>query len=358
MDTTTFDDRLFESRERLRIGLERLELKVLFKTEKDPFDTDAAEDDLRVALAASWDRRLSTALRAIEDTRLAKDTIPAILEILKNELSAKFAASVVPAFQQAIGFAFARGKDVTTQQFKKQTGKDPLAKVDATFGMLFGLTEDHALTSLVDQGILSAGGLWDEQLSDSLRDELATFFDTVGNDPMRGSMSRFDLVDKLKDLVNGKLDLLGEASLPRTYFEALSSHFIVRSRNIGSLYRAKALGATSYRLRNPNDKRTSDICAGLTKGQVFEFGAAEETVTSILTARNISDLKSKVPFLKPGDKAPAGPVPPLHWKCRTWQEWIFDEELDALFADERNEADARDAKRRARIEAERARKLS
>lgn len=93
---------------------------------------------------------------------------------------------------------------------------------------------------------------------------------------------------------------------------------------MGSYYRAKSLGAKHYTLINPHDGRTSPICMAVTQGQIYTMAGAEETVSGILTASSVSDLKRVAPFYKKGDEV-VNPVPPLHWpKCRTWMNFVFE----------------------------------
>jgi hypothetical protein len=242
-----------------------------------------------------------------------------VMHVLGKHLSGTAITNGLAASLQApIASAFNKGRAATSAMFTAQTGREPVRKDMLGFGQIFGLTEDHALQAMLDQVTIAAGGFWDDQLSDSIKTQLQTYFD--------GSETRDMLVQNIEDLVNTKLLSSGQNALSTSYFDNLSTHQIVRARNVGSYYRAKSLQATHYTLLNPHDRRTSPICNEVTQGQVYTMAGAEQTVSGILTARSTDDLKSVAPFYKAGDTV-VNPMPPLHWpKCRTWPNFIFEGE--------------------------------
>jgi len=298
--------------------------------EQDPFAPHEQELQLRAGLYDAWSLQLQKALHDIKKfqeqhtfTVPNKEEVNQLIGILSKYMGGEaFTRLISTTAEQTVEDTFNRGKQHVNAMFRKQTGRDVQQKdlSGIGFGVIFGLTEDHAMHAVTNQLTVSAGGFWEDQLSDSLKDGLEEFFD--------GELSRAELAGKIETLVNNKLSI--ERALPRSYFDGLSEHLITRARNIGSFYRAQNLDVKHYRLRNPNDRRTSPICAQLTKGQLFTMKGAGSIIQTILTATSLGDLKGKVPFLTPDTAASAdNPVPPLHWLCRTWMEYVF-EQLEAL----------------------------
>lgn len=274
------------------------------------------ENILRADLYAGWQNGLQKAV--IELARVARrgsppvrSEIDEILSILKKYLSR---ISLIAA-GDAVRSAFTKGKDEASSQYRRAGGKE--RKAEFGFGVLFGLTEQHALTALGKFVRLSAGGFWDDEMSEIVRNELESWFDNE-------SMNRSTFAAKLKELVNDRLSTEGKKSLPASYFEGLAEQTIVRTRSMAKVYRGKELGATGYRLRNPRDKRTSSICMTLADGStIYSFEEAEKEADAILTATSLKDLKAKVPF-RTSATSKGVVTPPFHWRCRTSMELVFE----------------------------------
>lgn len=303
------------------------EIDLFFKAvagkKNDPFGAYDVEDRLREAIYAAWQGRVDNARQAIAHVmRQSWMGLPQPGEIMhamssaitSRHLGDEIYAQVRAGVKDAIG----AGKASADHDYKKQTGSDPLKKDLVTFGVLFGLTEDHAVQALTDQLTIAAGGFWDDEMSTSVKNEVESFF--------TGTITKDELNEKLTKLVDERLSIDGAKSLPGSYFDGLTEHYIVRARNVGSVYRGKALGATSYSIVNPRDKRTSGICMTLSQpGKTFPMRQAESRVEGILGARSQDQLKAVAPFLTDANAADAeGPVPPLHWRCRSWMKYNFE----------------------------------
>lgn len=285
--------------------------------EANLFEARRQELELTGILYDAWDHAVELAVSALRhswDNSFGRPNLEESMAILNKYLRSWTKSIDISPIEPA----FARGKEHVQAMFKEQTGKDAQVKVDATFGLLFGLTEDHALEAMQSQLFLSAGGFWDDQMSESIKAVLAEWFD--------GGLTS-ELADRLEEVTKERLKITGsEKSLPRAYFEGLAEHSILRTRTVGTYYEAKRLGAVTYVLVNPRDHRTSPICRaiadGVTRYQVPEAG---NTITAILQARSLDELKRTVPFLNDAEEAAkaTGPVPPLHWRCRTWMKYQF-----------------------------------
>ena len=292
---------------------------------KDPHAPIHQELMLRAALYDVWDAQVKSALNSMHHFSIVSSLfgapslaeVPKIMQVLSHSLSGPAITNTIAIVaKQAIGEAFQKGKDTVSHDFA-QAKKRSVKKSDIMFGAVFGLTEQHALQALTDQLQIAAGSFWDDQLQESIKNEVEGFFS--------GTITRDELAEKLMGMVNDRLLASDAGTLAKSYFDNLSVHIVNSSRNIGSTYQLKSLGVTHYTLYNPRDKRTSPICQAVTNGQVFEMVHAEDTVTAKLQARTTEDLKQSVPFLTPETAGTAkGPVPPLHWpKCRTRMHGVF-----------------------------------
>lgn len=313
-------------------------LELIEKALIDPYFPGEAEVLLRSQLEDAWDHQLGIAEREIAKLNTkyyyqapSRQEIEEVLATLDRCLSGNAFTSHLRA-RPWLQEAFAAGGRHVEAQYTQQTGKSPQKKSVASFGLLFGLTDDHAVLALENQLILSAGGFWDNDLSNTIRREMLAWFDGVETTNAYGTtapMSRHELVGNLKRIVNpardaaGKTNKAGISAMSNHYFRGLAENLIVRARNIGSFYKANELGAKTYVIKNPLDSRTSGVCRQLANsGTEFPIGEANDTVQAIITSSSLEELKSRAPFLTTTADA-VGPVPPLHWLCRSWMEYRF-----------------------------------
>lgn len=306
---------------------------VLSKAKHDKFFPHAAEIGLRSMLYDGWTKQVNALKSDLYhynvNRTFSAPSLHSVGEIL-HIMSSRFSGSAITRHlydaPDKISLAFDKGKEQVNAQYKKQVGKSAIGK-GLLFGFLFGLTEDHALQALNDQLTLSAGGFWDEQMTDSIRKELESWFGGEVTENSFGTLtplSREQLASRLQKLVNDRLSIEGGSSKPRSYFDGLSEHLVVRSRNVGSLYRAESLGSTQYRIQNVMDARTSTVCHDLVESRrLFTVAGARDTVTKMLQADSLGELKAAVPFINSAGEA-KNPVPPIHWRCRSWQEFVFE----------------------------------
>jgi hypothetical protein len=281
---------------------------VVTKASRDKFFPAEAEIALRARLYDQWDAYVLDAAR--EAARLVtrgKDKAEQAANVLNDALSG-FKPTLV---KENIETAFIAGKkQAGTGVARRKTVKD------AFFGLIFGMTESHAIEALLQQLTLSAGEFYDAEMTESVRAEILSWYE--------GGLDRQQLADRFEKLVTDRLLSSGSAgTLPKSYFDGLAEHYIVKSRNFGSIYQADSLGVKQYRIQGVLDHRTSKICRPLiTSGRLFELVPTKEKMHDMLKERNITTLKKKYPFLKdPGDAK--NPIPPLHWRCRSWMEYVI-----------------------------------
>jgi hypothetical protein len=125
------------------------------------------------------------------------------------------------------------------------------------------------------------------------------------------------------------------AGNPESYFEGLASTTSHQSRTFGRVVAFDEAGITRYKLINPQDQRTGQVCQQLA-GQVFTVATGVKHMNKVLGAKKPEDVKKIAPWLsgkqigielgraKPGSAAAtarleaAGAVlPPFHFRCRT-----------------------------------------
>lgn len=289
------------------------------KAQVDPFHDQDAELALRAQLADGWNRRLVGAYAAaLNIARMGykpdPQMIPHIIQAFRSHLSGTaFTNTLHP--QTALGTAFNKGKQQVLVQSKKKSVSRFRRIKNEFFGLLFGMTESHATQALYDQLMLSAGGFFDEQMTEVIRGELDSWF--------KGDLTKDDLVANLRTMTNTRLSSNGEQSQPKSYFEGLAEHYIVRSRNFGGIYQADNLGVTHYQIQGILDHRTSPICKPLIEsGALFELAGAKDKMHGILKVRDVGTLKRTYPFLT-SPKDAVHPIPPLHWRCRSWMEYVL-----------------------------------
>jgi len=132
------------------------------------------------------------------------------------------------------------------------------------------------------------------------------------------------------------------------YWLGLAEHMLLRIREFGRLNGYKSAGATYYRLTNPMDDRTSEICWALVgANKIYKLSNALEVMEKVndIDVGKIgleearARLKAIAPWInekqivrdeygQPIDvEGNHTPFPPFHWRCRTQTEMVFPDEL-------------------------------
>lgn len=292
------------------------------KALEDPFYPDRDRDAMAAAFHTAWNARATSAIEAVmSQVRSGGDPRPAeidaVIATFRRFLSGK---SFVRMFENAVGVlvenVFERaGREVDAEA--AAVGKSVQAKKAGDLILVVeGMTEADAIAALKDQLVISAGGFFDGQMSDQIKDEMLKWFD---ND-----LKRDDMVEKMEKLVNDRLSAAGQEKLPYSYFERVTNMTIQRVRNIGKYSRGKELGAKGYRLVNPMDNRTSPICRDLVgRKKVYPLESLDAAVTDLLTAESLDELKAKRPMLTDASQY-NNDLPPFHFgDCRTTIQNVY-----------------------------------
>lgn len=147
--------------------------------------------------------------------------------------------------------------------------------------------------------------------------------------------------EMLADALREQFSDLGEKG--QHYWQGLAEHTALRVREFGRLQGYEKAGAEYYRLTNPMDDRTSEICWALvSEGQLYPLKTALEVRDNLLAidvgAVGLDEAREQIKALAPwvkesqierdSDGNPTGvsgahtPFPPFHWKCRTQTEIV------------------------------------
>jgi hypothetical protein len=109
------------------------------------------------------------------------------------------------------------------------------------------------------------------------------------------------------------------------YWELVASAGVQRASVFGAIGSFRQTGVTSVRFVNPNDFRTSEICAHLS-GMIFPADVAYRVVDDFLAASSPEAATEAQPWpdkqrilstRDPVELAKVGVVPPLHGHCRS-----------------------------------------
>ena len=147
---------------------------------------------------------------------------------------------------------------------------------------------------------------------------------------------------ELADALKGKFNDLGDKG--QHYWQGLAEHTALRVREMGRLSGYEKAGAQYYRLVNPMDERTSEICWALvSENKLYPLDVALEVRDNLMdidvNAEGLEESRDRIKALAPwvkesqveyDDKGnPTGvsgahtPFPPFHWKCRTQTEIVI-----------------------------------
>lgn len=203
------------------------------------------------------------------------------------------------------------------------------AKARISIG-LWGI-KDQALSAQVQkQNLFWIGQHFGADISDDFRETMTKAIEQGYTKEM--------LADALKEAFSD----LGEKG--SVYWQGLAEHTALRIREFGRLSGYEKAGAKGYRLVNPMDSRTSEICYALvSQNLVYPLDVALEVRDNLMAidvnAEGLEEAREQIKALAPWvkesqierdqDGNPTGvsgahtPFPPFHWKCRTQTEIVI-----------------------------------
>jgi len=272
----------------------------------------------------AWKREIKEAARAAigmltempKAERVDKRKVDLLLEVINQNLGDDFMMAVSAETKAFVERSLRLGiQDVKTQ-----------AKVRINIG-LWGIEEQALVAQVQKQNIFWIGQHFGADISQDFRDTLTKALEQGYTKEM--------LADALKE----RFSDLGDKGA--YYWQGLAEHTALRIREFGRLSGYEKAGAKGYRLVNPMDNRTSEICWALvSQGKVYPLDVALEVRDNLMTIDVEKEgleeawerIKALAPWVKESqierDKEgnPVGvsgahtPFPPFHWKCRTQTE--------------------------------------
>lgn len=251
--------------------------------------------------------------------RVDKRKIDALMDVINQNLGDDFMMAVSSETKAYVERSLRLGlQDVKTS-----------AGVKISIG-LWGI-EDQALASQIQkQNLFWIGQHYGADISQDFRDTLTKAIEQ--------GFTREMLADALRDSFSD----LGEKG--SVYWQGLAEHTALRIREFGRLSGYEKAGAKGYRLVNPMDHRTSEICYALvSQNKVYPLDVALEVRDNLMAidvnAEGLEEAREQIKALAPwvkesqierdSDGNPVGvsgahtPFPPFHWKCRTQTEVVL-----------------------------------
>lgn len=299
--------------------------RVLVGKWRDTSFPRAEQISLEAMLRDTWQMKLQLAMMEVRSynakrvlSSVRSDEANAIVEIFSKNMGG-FPEPLGGMLKRSVASAFTKGKSEVAARAERVGHRVPTAKeLNALgFGVLFGYTEQHAVEALKNILRVSAGGFWDDSMSDILKGELDRLF---SNEVARG-----EFVEEITKIVNERLSAEGKDTLPKSYFKGTTEFLVAQTRSFGKAFQMTELGIEHYRILNPRDNRTAPLCMKLSApGKKFKVERLQESVTNVLGATSLADLKERKPFADPETELskPPGPTP-FFWKCRCTEEPVI-----------------------------------
>lgn len=251
--------------------------------------------------------------------RLDKNKVDALLTSINQNLGDDFMMAVSSETKAYVERSLRLGiQDVKTS-----------AKARISIG-LWGI-EDQALASQIQkQNLFWIGQHFGADISEDFRSTMTKAIEQ--------GFTREMIADALSEQFRD----LGDKS--QAYWQGLAEHTALRIREFGRLSGYEKAGATGYRLINPMDDRTSEICYALvSQNLVYPLDVAlnvrDQLMAIDVNLEGIEEAREQIKALAPWVKEsqierddqgnPTGvsgahtPFPPFHWKCRTQTEIVL-----------------------------------
>lgn len=250
--------------------------------------------------------------------RREQTIIDKVMAITSEELGPKFAAAVSNETYAYAERALRIGIQDTANQVR---GKIAIG--------LYGVADAHLANTVASQNLFWIKNHFDSDISKDFR--------TVLTNSVQMGYTREQLAKALEK----QFADLGPKSAH--YWQGLAEHTALRIREFGRLSGYEKAGAQYYRLINPMDDRTSDICLALvSQGLIYPLQPAldlRERLMQIDESGGLESARDEIKALAPWIKEsqieydnqgnPVGvsgthtPFPPFHWKCRTQTEIVI-----------------------------------
>lgn len=249
------------------------------------------------------------------DRRKVDDLVDVINQNLGNDFMMSVSAETKAFVERSLRLGI---RDVKTQ-----------ASARISIG-LWGI-EDQKLSGIIqNQNLFWLGNHFGADISQDFRE-------TLGKAIEQGYTK-----DMLANVLRDKFADLGEKSTH--YWQGLAEHTALRVREFGRLNGYQKAGAKGYRLVNPMDNRTSEICWALvSQNKIYPLDEALEVRDNLMdidvNAEGLDEARERIKAAAPwvtesqierdaegnpiGVRGSHTPFPPFHWKCRTQTEIVL-----------------------------------
>lgn len=264
-----------------------------------------------------------TAIRMLTDMpkseRLSEKKLNALMDVINQNLGNDFMAEVAKETKAYVERGLRAGlNDV------KSSGK-----LRVSIG-LWGVEDQRLSAQIQQQNMYWIGKHFGSDIQSDFKETLREAINSGYTREMLASSLRQQFSD------------LGEKG--SYYWQGLAEHTALRVREFGRLSGYEKAGAQFYRLVNPMDDRTSDICRALVgENKIYPLNVALEVRDNLLSIDPSIDgldeareqIKAVAPWVSEKDVIydregnPTGvsgahtPFPPFHWKCRTQTEIVI-----------------------------------
>lgn len=274
----------------------------------------------------AWKREIKQsagmAVRMLSDMpraeRLDRAKVDALLDVIKQNLGNDFMMEVSKETKAYVERSLRLGlQDVKTE-----------VKGRISIG-LWGIEDQKLASQIQTQNLFWIGQHYGEDVSKDFKETLYKALD-------QGFTK-----EALADALAQKFDDLGPKGA--VYWQGLAEHTALRIREFGRIRGYQKAGARYYRLVNPMDDRTSEICWALvSQDKLYPLDTAVEVMDNLaaidVNAVGLEEARAQIKALAPWVKEsqieydskgnPTGvsgaytPFPPFHWKCRTMTEIV------------------------------------
>lgn len=251
--------------------------------------------------------------------RLNNRTIDQLMAIINQNLGADFSAAVAQETKAYVERSLRLGIQDVQREVKGRV----------SIG-LWGIADQHLASTIQAQNLFWIG----KHFGADIQKDFTT--------TLQNALSQGFTKDQLADTLKQQFSDLGQQS--QYYWQGLAEHTALRIREFGRLSGYEKAGARYYRLVNPMDDRTSEICRALVgANKLYPLDTALEVRDNLMaidmekegleSARD--QIKALAPWVKESQIVrdsqgnPTGvqgahtPFPPFHWKCRTTTEIVI-----------------------------------
>lgn len=251
-----------------------------------------------------------------------------------ERLNERTVDSLMKVINQSLGDDFMMAVGAETKAYVERNLRYGIGDVKAelkgriSIG-LWGIDDQALAGQIQKQNLFWIGQHFGADISEDFRSTLST------------AIKEGYTKEQLAEALNNKFSDLGKKGAH--YWQGMAEHTALRVREFGRLSGYEKAGARYYRLVNPLDDRTSEICWALvSQDKMYPLDVALEVRDKLMeidvNAEGLEDARERVKALAPWVKEsqierdekgnPVGvsgahtPFPPFHWKCRTQTEIV------------------------------------